>query len=349
MTDSPKPIVAVEDVSGDVRGAVRRALETAEWKRFVPAGTDVALKVNLGWDLFIPGSITSPLVTYALIQEIRDHVGEIRVVESDQVLEDIEVAFRESGMADVCKRTGAQWVNMSRCDSVKVEAPENTVLREMDVPWVLRESTLITVPVMKTHGKTVLTGAIKNQFGCLSKARHAYHLVLDDVLADLNRLVRPALALMDGTVGLEGNGPKNGRPHVADRILCSGDPVALDAIQALCMGIDPREVPHLQRCAQRGVGEVDPARIEIRGDASVRTPFKPARENFVASVETALRKSFLSKLVFETRLFEACLVAAKQYYRVWSAARAQGYWDSVRAHPVYGPQWREVGPGREHP
>ena len=49
--------------------------------------------------------------------------------------------------------------------------------------------------------------------------RHEYHLVLDDALADLNDVIRPALCLMDGTVGLEGDGPKSGWPRVANRIL----------------------------------------------------------------------------------------------------------------------------------
>ena len=75
---------------GDVRRAVGRALEAVEWKRLIPRGADVAVKVNLGWDLFIPGSISSPMVVEALILEIRDHVGRIRMVEADQVLEDIE-------------------------------------------------------------------------------------------------------------------------------------------------------------------------------------------------------------------------------------------------------------------
>ncbi len=69
--------VALERVQGDVGVAVRRALEAAEWTRAVPKGRDVALKVNLGWDLFIPGSITSPLFAEALIQAIRGHVGTI--------------------------------------------------------------------------------------------------------------------------------------------------------------------------------------------------------------------------------------------------------------------------------
>ena len=344
---SQRAVVAVERVAGDVRGALRRALDAADWRQHVPRGADVALKVNLGWDLFIPGSITSPLVVELLIGEIRDHVGRISLVESDQVLEDIEKAFEQSGMAEVCRRTGARWVNMSRAEMVRVEAPENVVLKQLDVPRILREAVLITVPVLKTHGKTVITGALKNQFGCLSKARHTYHLVLDDVLADLNRVVRPAFAVMDGTIGLEGNGPKNGRPRVADLILASPDPVALDTVQALCMGLDPARIGHLATCAARGIGVSDPERIEIRGCdlASARVAFLPARENTVAAVESLLRRSALQRLVFDTPVFDACLFGAKQYYRIWSALRARRHWAEARAHPVYGPQWRAVGPG----
>src|SRR6185503_16268544 len=92
MSPNERAVVAVEEVRGDVRDAVRRALRAADWTRFVARGADVSLKVNLGWDLFIPGSITSPLVLEALIEEIRDHVGRIYVVEAGQVLEDIESA-----------------------------------------------------------------------------------------------------------------------------------------------------------------------------------------------------------------------------------------------------------------
>ena len=249
-SEQSRSVVALEAVGGDVRAAVRRALHAVEWKRALPAGSPVAIKVNLGWDLFIPGSITSPLVAEALIREIRDHVGAIRMVEADQVLEDVEKSFHASGMAAVCERLGVEWVNMSRSPFVVLERPDNRVLKRVEVPSLLRESLLVTVPVMKTHAKTIITGAIKNQWGCLNEMRHEHHLVLDDALADLNSVVRPALALMDGTIGLEGNGPKSGRPRVADRILCSTDPVALDTIQALSMGIDPLSIPHLARCAE---------------------------------------------------------------------------------------------------
>jgi uncharacterized protein (DUF362 family) len=195
---------------------------------------------------------------------------------------------------------------------------------------------------MKTHAKTGITGALKNQWGCLPKMRHEYHLVLDDALADLNSAMRPVLAVMDGTVGLEGNGPKSGRPRIMDRILCSTDPVALDTIQAISMGVDPASVRHLATCAARGIGTNDRRRIDVRGVAPEDEPvrFRPARHNAVSMIETLLRQSALKRLFFNTPIFSLCLVGAKLYYRAWTAMNARRCWAMVADHPLYGPQWR---------
>jgi uncharacterized protein (DUF362 family) len=336
--------VALERVGGDVRGALRRALEAADWTRAVPRGAEVSLKVNLGWDLFIPGAITSPLFAEALIETIRDHVGRIYMVESDQVLEDIERAFHDSGMAAVCRRTGVAWVNMTHAPSVVHEAPQNLVLKRIEVPRILRDTLLITVPVLKTHAKTRISGALKNQWGCIGTMRHEYHLVLDDALADLNDALRPALSVMDGTVGLEGDGPKSGWPRVADLALCSRDPVALDSVEAQVMGLDPASVGHLARCADRGLGVWQPSLIEVRGVAlaEARQQFRAARHNAVSRVETLLRRSFAKRLFFNTPIFDVCLLGAKLYYRQWALRHRRRALDFVRAHPVYGPQWRSV-------
>lgn len=220
-------------VKGDVGAAVREALELAGWEQAIPRGDDVALKVNLGWDRFIPGSVTSLAVVEELIRVMKPRAGRIFVVEADQVLEDVESAFHRSGMDAVCARTGARWVNFIRHEMLTVTRPDNVVLKSTELPKLLQQTRLVTVPVLKTHGKTIISGALKNQWGCLSKARHEYHLVLAEAIADINALVRPVLGLTDGTIGLEGNGPKSGWPRVADRILCSRDLVALDTVHAM--------------------------------------------------------------------------------------------------------------------
>jgi uncharacterized protein (DUF362 family) len=337
-----RPTVALERVEGDVPAAVRRALAAADWTAAVPRGADVALKVNLGWDLFIPGSITSPLFAEALIGAIRDHVGTIYMVESDQVLEEIERAFHESGMAEVCRRTGVRWVNMTRGATRPHDAPDNVVLKRIDVPQILKDTVLVTVPVLKTHAKTRISGALKNQWGCIGTMRHEYHLVLDDALADLNSVLRPALAVMDGTVGLEGDGPKSGWPRIADVVLCSRDPVAIDSVEADLMGIDPGSVGHLRTCAGRGLGVWDPTGYDVVGTpvAQARQAFRTAGHNPVSLVETLLRQSVLKRLFFNTPVFGVCLWGAKLYYRQWALRNRRRALDEVRRHPVYGPQWR---------
>lgn len=336
-----RPVVAMMPVKGDVRAAIRACLDAAGFWRVIAKGEPVSLKVNLGWDLFIPGSITAPFFVESLIEEIRGHVGAIYVVESDQVLEDIEKAFRRSGMADVCRRTGVTWVNMQRAETVEQEAPENVVLKRIRVPKILRETALITVPVMKTHAKTGITGSLKNQWGCLPKMRHEYHLVLDDAIADLNAVLRPRFAVMDATVGLEGNGPKSGRPRVADRVLASADPVALDSVQAATMGIEPASIGHLRTCAARGLGVRLLSEIDVRGLDPKRDqlPFRQASHNAVSLVENLLRRSHFKTLFFNTPIFDVCLWGAKLYYRAWTRLFAQRCWNEILAHPVYGPLW----------
>jgi hypothetical protein len=152
------------------------------------------------------------------------------------------------------------------------------------------------------------------------------------------------LALMDATVGLEGNGPKSGRPRVVDRILCSADPVALDTIQAVIMGIDPSTVRHLATCAARGIGTNERTAITVCSSEQPPDvpPFLPARHNPVSRFETRLRRSFLGPLVFNTPLFHLALLGAKAYYRAWAWQHAGAAWDMAAAHPLYGPQWRSL-------
>jgi uncharacterized protein (DUF362 family) len=338
-------IVSMVKVGDRVADGVRQAMELAQWRRFISPGADVALKVNLGWDMFMPGAITSPWVVEGIIQTIRDEVGSITVVESDQVLVDVEKALRLSYVDRVCRRYSIPFVNMSKGKFVRVKLEDGRALKEFDVPEILQRTEMITVPVMKTHDKTTITGPIKNQWGCLDKLRHQYHLVIHDALADLNRVVKPRFAVLDGTIGMDGDAPKSGRPRVFDRVLASGDIVALDAVQAQIMGFDPRQIPHIQNCARRGLGEGDLSQIEVVGEDYRQVNFHcaPAGHNFVSQVELTLRKSFLRPLVFNTPLFALTTNGAIVWYYVWYyLGKGRRMRNEMLAHPKYGRQWTEA-------
>jgi uncharacterized protein (DUF362 family) len=335
--------VSIVRVRESVHEAVRKAMELARWKEFITEGAEVSLKVNLGWDLFLPGAVTGPWVVEGVIQTIKDYVGRIYVVESDQVVVDVEKALRQTRIDKVCERYGAEWVNMTNTEFRTVPMPDGMAFREIGVPEILLRTEMITIPTIKTHNKTTITGAIKNQWGCLPKLRHNYHLVLDAALADINKAITPRFAVMDATVGLEGNSPKSGVPRVVDRVLASGDFVAMDAVVAKIQGFDPDQVKHIQNCRQLGLGVARLDEIDVVGDddLSLNLHFKPARHNLVSWVELVLRKSFMKWLFFDTPVFPICCWGARMWYYGWYyLVRGKRMRDEIMNDTRYGDQWR---------
>lgn len=123
---------------------------------------------------------------------------------------------------------------------------------------------------MKTHALERITGAVKNQYGCITGVNkatgHASYPNSDifaDMLADLNLCVKPRLHIMDGVIAMEGNGPSSGTPVAMNVLLFSADPVALDAVFASLVHLDPAAVPTCVSGAKYGLGVMDEASIEV--------------------------------------------------------------------------------------
>lgn len=138
---------------------------------------------------------------------------------------------------------------------------------------VVDNDVIISLPKLKTHGFEKLTGAVKNQFGCVPGVRKGeYHLKLQDhndfarMLVDLNNLVHPALYIMDGIWAMEGNGPRGGRPRHMNVLLFSEDPIALDATVCRLISINPEFVPTIQLGSRAGAGSFRADDIELLGD-----------------------------------------------------------------------------------
>ena len=338
---APVAVVGTAPDRDRVIADTRRAMELAEWRRFLTPGADVSLKVNLGWDKLIPGAISAPWVVEGVILTLRDHVGELFLVESDQVVLDVERSVRFTGLLELCDRLGVEWCNMSRRPVVRRTEPGLTVLRDVNIPEVLTRTELVTLPLLKTHNKTVLTGALKNQWGCLESLRHNFHLVLTDAITDVNLLVQPRFAVMDGTVGLEGNGPKAGIPREMGTVLASANLVGIDAVAAQIMGIDPLVVPHLRRAFERGLGSF-PGEFAVVGDPvpSPGRPFTLARHNAVSWLELLLRRSSMQRLAFHSPLFGLLCWGARRYYDLWDLLVGAARRRAFLRRSGYAAQWR---------
>jgi len=129
------------------------------------------------------------------------------------------------------------------------------------------------LPKMKTHGFQRVTGAVKNQFGCVPGTLKAeFHVKVPDaydfakMLVDLNSAINPRLYVMDGIYAMEGNGPKGGTPKKMNAILLSKDPIALDATMCRLMNLDPKLLLTNKAGMEMGAGTYLEKEIELIGD-----------------------------------------------------------------------------------
>jgi len=155
---------------------------------------------------------------------------------------------------------------------VTVPYPAGRLIKQFTIArGVLDADGIVSLPKMKTHGLTRITGAIKNQYGCIPGLLKAeFHARLSNadlfaqMLVDLNGLLRPRLFVMDGVVAMEGNGPQGGRPRAMNLLLFSEDPVALDAAFCRLVHLDPGLVRPIVRGEEAGLGSARD--IEYLGD-----------------------------------------------------------------------------------
>lgn len=129
-----------------------------------------------------------------------------------------------------------------------------SALRELYLPSsVLRADFIVSMPKLKTHHWAGVTLALKNMFGIVPG--HAYgwpknilHWAgISKSILDLNSTVRPDFAVVDGIVGMEGNGPTQGKPKSSGILVMGDDPVAVDATCSRAMGLRPEKIEYLRR------------------------------------------------------------------------------------------------------
>jgi uncharacterized protein (DUF362 family) len=219
----------------------RRALESVGL--LLVRGKRVLLKPNVG-RVALPGSgiVTHPEVVAAAIDVFREAGAEVAVGESPIVGVNVQEAFAAAGMAAIADHRGCPLIDMDRRPCVEVPVPEGQVIHSLRVcPEVTEFDFIVSIPVMKRHMHTGATLAVKNMKGCLwRRSKVELHMLpalagskdkpLDVAIADMASVLRPHLAIVDGTVGMEGLGPSAGRPKPLDAVVVSADAFAADAV-----------------------------------------------------------------------------------------------------------------------
>lgn len=138
---------------------------------------------------------------------------------------------------------------------------------------VMDADVVISVPKFKTHGLTVMSGAIKNNFGYVLGAQKAeLHYESGDpgkfaeFIVDIFNIRPPDLMIMDGVLCMEGNGPASTELRFVGKIIAADNAVAMDATVSRIMGLEPLAVPVIRYAVEKGLGSADVENIEIIGE-----------------------------------------------------------------------------------
>lgn len=260
---------------------VFKALELIDFKTALTNYKNVLIKVNfitdMTWDT---GATTDPIVVEAIIQKLKTLPVTIKVVESDATMTNADRAFEKTGMKDMCNRYDVECMNLRYVkEKVKLIVPNFGALRTITVPEIVTNSAIISAAKLKTHTSTGVTLGMKNLFGLLpDKFKAKYHAKgISKVIVDINSVIKPVLTVIDGFVGMEGNGPIEGKPVKMDLIVASKDVVAADATACRTMDMNPFDFSHIRKASEKGLGNI--TNINLLGNTldSVKRTFEKAK------------------------------------------------------------------------
>lgn len=291
-TDLGTPGEYSREQLGRVRALVQEVVDGSidGMNSIVTPGDTVLIKINT----VIPsppnnGFTTDPRLLEALIEIIKEQrPAKIQIGERSAIGGDTYEAMKVCGIKEVADRTGAELLPFDNVPFDMVTLPDVKTFREFPVPRPVRDADVyIGMPKMKVHLHTMLTCALKLQFGNLPDYAWMNQCHRDDIhqkIVNLARAAEPDWFLVDSLYACQGNGPFSAYPEDLIRdfntILGGADPVAVDTVVEALMGWDDpgTNVEATRIAAMQGLGTNKMDEIEVVGVplSSVSRKFKKA-------------------------------------------------------------------------
>ncbi len=265
------------DYTANVEQLLREGL--AEWggmSAFVKPGQKVLLKVNLLMKKRPEEAVTThPSVVEAVVRLVQEAGGIAIIGDSPggpYTVSALQAIYERSGLQEVTERTGA--ILNEDVGQTTLQYPEAKLAKSLTVTnCVLDADVVIPLSKLKTHGMMTFTGAVKVLFGVIPGLLKAeYHFKMfkvedfAELLVDIATWVKPTLNIMDGVVGMEGDGPSSGKPRDIGALILSTDPFALDVVATDLIGLKPEKVPTIMAARLRGLTS-RLNELELKGDS----------------------------------------------------------------------------------
>jgi uncharacterized protein (DUF362 family)/Pyruvate/2-oxoacid:ferredoxin oxidoreductase delta subunit len=286
-------------------------------ENFVRRGDHVLLKPNLLYGKAPEKAVTThPSIVKGLIQIVRE-AGGIPFIGDSPSIGSLMRAADKAGIKEVADEMNCPLVEFNK---PILPSQGGKFFKQLEIDrTVLEADVVINLPKWKTHGMMLLTLGVKNLFGCIPGPRKAlWHLkagedrkLFAQMLIDLYQIIQPSLTILDGIVGMEGNGPGSGDPIQLGLILASRDPLDLDQVVCDLLRIPRKSLMTNQVAFEEGMGKDG---IEVVGErlGEIRIPrFRlpaPSKPDWDLPrfLQKALKNALTSKPVVEKEVCNAC-------------------------------------------
>ena len=245
-------------------------------EKYIHPGAKVLIKTNLIMKAHPDKAMTTHPAVIAAIAKAVIRAGGIALIGDSPGGpaggSRIESIYEVSGIKWAAEHSGAQLVHdMGGRD---VFFPEGIILKKMTLTnMALDADVIISAAKLKTHGMTTVSGAIKNLYGCVpGTLKVEYHYRMPNIIAfsnmllDLCQYLKPVLSIIDGVVGMAGEGPTAGVPRQVGALIVADSPYAADFAQVKLMNCDPEKICFFQRAVERGIVEKDFSGIQLLGE-----------------------------------------------------------------------------------
>ena len=209
--------------------------------------------------------------------------AEVMVAEGPGHCRDVLLLLEESGVAEILEKERIRFVdlNFDRVFTI-LNKGRRSRLAHLILPETIRQADwIVSMAKMKTHHWAGVTLSMKNLFGIMPGSYYGWpknvlHWAgIHETIQDINKAVQPQLAIIDGVVGMEGDGPIMGIPRQSGVLVMGRECLAVDATSARIMGIDPYKIPYM-RASNGRLGTIREKNIRQRGQsiAAVQSRFK---------------------------------------------------------------------------
>ncbi len=317
---------------------VGRVMRMAGYEETLSPAAATLLKINISWQLWYPACSTTPWQLDGVIKTLKeDGFQDIIAAHNGTVVVDAKVGEVNNKLLPVVEEHGIQNTHLEDVEwmefhpGVPLRVLGDIFPEGLRIPALFSGKNIIHLPTVKTHVFTTMTGAMKNAFGgLLNHRRHWTHSVIHETLVDLlaiQKEIHPGIfAVMDGTFVGDGPGPRAMRWQMKNILLASADQVAIDAVSAKLMGIDPMSIKFIRMAHEAGLGTGDIREIDIVGEdvSQVNWNLKASEDTFASRGQKLIYWGPLKRLehlLLRTIIAPWSYLASNLYFN--------GYWYNV--------------------